>query len=42
MPQRFWNSFTDRALDESEWILILSTMNEETIIDHWMYDEFIK
>ena len=42
MPKRFWTSFTDRAFDESDWILILSTMNDETIIDHWMYDEFIK
>ncbi len=42
MPERFWTSFTDRAFDECDWILLISTMNDETIIDHWLYDEFIK
>lgn len=39
---RFWKSFKDRAMDECDWILFISTLNEETEITHWGYDELIK
>ena len=39
---RFWKSFKQRARDESDWILFISTLNEETEIEHWGYNELIK
>ncbi len=39
---RFWKSFKDRAFEECDWILFLSTLNEETEIWHWGYTELIK
>lgn len=40
--ERFWKSFKDRAFEECDWILFISTLNEETEITHWWYSELIK
>ena len=42
ITERFWRSFKDRAWEECEWILFLSTLNEETEITHWGYREMVK
>lgn len=40
--ERFYKSFKDRAFEECDWILFISTLNEETEIGHWGYSELIK
>jgi len=42
LAPRFWKSFNDRAAEECDWILFISTLNEETEIWHWGYNELIK
>jgi len=42
ISERFWKSFKDRAFGEADWILFISTFNEETELSHWWYNEMIK
>jgi len=37
IPDAFWTSFHQRAAFETENFFIISTINEETPVDHWFY-----
>lgn len=41
IPNKFWSSFSQRALFETESFFIISTANEETPHDHWAYQLLI-
>lgn len=42
IPYKFWRSFNDRFKNEWRWCLFITTINEETTINHWLYDIMIK
>lgn len=37
IPDAFWSSFHQRAAFETDLFFIISTINEETPVDHWFY-----
>ena len=37
IPDAFWSSFHQRAAFETDTFFIISTINEETPVDHWFY-----
>lgn len=42
IPNKFWTSFYQRAIFETESFFVISTANEETPIDHWAYQLLIQ